>query len=636
MLPPRDPDDVWLLIQSMESYYKGAFNNFREDDLFYEGEIDLFFQTPAGFDITVPTTARAVVDEAVDNAAPSDLLVAYSPRKRTKKAEEDADAVRLGTKNLWRWWRTHSNDIDIVRDFLKNLFKSGKACFKIAPDWSLWPALSPDVREGLMKDGGKEAVLDRVTLLEKVRGENTPLYCRSIPPSCIMESPHLGRKLWIIERYQATYEEIRDTYALLDEDLNYPWNTVGYRVYEYWSATYVDRDGSLQKGKHMVFINAECVKDVDNPYDELPYVVKYSGYGRESYEGRPEYKSVGFYTRPNKSMFLAEMRRFTHLEAIMSQLAFPIAFLSKSAESPELSFAPGAVNFVDDDTLMHIDKMWVQPAIPDAEYISSLNTIAAQIERGTVQRALRGANPQGANSGAQYGMMNSQAKLRIESAVAATEQAMSLISELALYFIDKILEDDISIYIAENRTERTTLGPNNIKGHYTVDVHFQPNEEAIKERKLVLAADAIAKGVMSPYDALVYAGFDNPSEIIQRMLAYKVLEDPIIMRAMAKEALNEWGFDADQLEMDERIKDAEKQFALREMINQLQLGTMRGVGDPMSANGSPPPAPPETPNGPAGAGLPLVAQGAPAAVQSAPVQAAAQDIQSLQGQANQQ
>lgn len=633
MLPPENESEALELIRHMESYYSEALTGFDEDDIFYEGRLDEFIETPEGFDVTIPTTARAVVDEAVDNANPQDIIVLYPPRGVGKKAEAEADNVRRAVRALWAYWRTSGNDIDIVRDFLKNLFKSGKACFKIAPDWSLWPVLTEDT-EAELKSKGSEALEERVALIEKVRSENVPIYCRSIAPQCILEDPTVAtRKLWIIERYQSSIAEVANTYSTdVEEFRGYDWYQ-DVPVHEVWTATYVDWKGNLKKGRHMVFVNQELRVDDENPYDDLPYVVKYSGYGREAYEGKPEYKSVGFFTRQNKSMFLAEARRFTHFDAIMSQLAFPIALLPDSVDQNAISFAPGAINFVPDAVLENFGKVWLTAAIPDAEYLNSLTVIGNQIERGTVQRALRGAGVPGTDSAAQYGMISSQAKMRIESCKQATEQAMAMASSRALRYIDQDLQDRVAAFVAEAEVDNHSVGPSDIRGRYRVGIQFQPNEDAIKERKLVLANDAIAKGGLSPYDAYLFAGFENPMELIARRRAYDMMEEPLIKRALAKRALKEWGEDGDALELEEQMAEGEKQMMLKQFMEMLQMGTMRGVGDPMSPNGSPLPVEQPMPMLPEGqpmqgGNIPMPV-GAPAIVQQAPVAGAVQDIAAM-------
>lgn len=632
MLPPKNESECLDLISMMEAHYGTALEGFEEDDIFYEGQLDQFIETPAGVDVTIPVSARAVVDEAVDNAAPQDIMVFYPPRGIGDKPEKDADAVRRYIRGLWQYWRTEGNDIDIIRDFQKNLFRSGKACFKLAIDWTLWPTMSELAEANLREAGGAAAVRKRAEEILQLRSENTPMFCRSIPPACIMEDPTVGgRKLWVIERYQSSVMEVANLYSqdvALFREFNW---TQELPVYEIWSASYVDHEGNLTQGKHFVFVNNTLIVEEDNPYHDLPYEIKYSGYGRESYEGKPEHKAVGLYTRQNKSMFLAEARRFTHFDAIMTNLAYPVGFMPDDVDTGALSFAPGAINFVPSQVLENLDKLWVSPKIPEAEYLGSLQAISNQIERGTVQRALRGAGVPGTDSAAQYNALTQQSKLRIDSAVQATEQAMSAVSSKVLRFIDQVLQDRTSVFIAEENTQEYTVGPKQIRGRYRVGIRFKPNEEAEKERKLILATDAITKGALSPYDAYLNAGFENPKELIARKLAYDLLEEPLIKRYMAKKALQDWGEDAEQIELEEQMAQGEQALILRDFMNMLQSGSLPNVGDPMSPNGVPVPNMPIGGGGgtpPQGGTIPLPA-GAPPAIQSAPVAAAVQDINSV-------
>lgn len=627
MLPPVSADEALELLYFAESYYADAFKAFDEDETFYEGKLEDFVEVPEGFELIIPTTARAVVDEAVDNVAPDDIIVFYPPRKQTQTAEKDADTIRRWTRGLWQHWRRKNSDIDIVRDFIKNLFMSGKAIFKVAPDWTLWPQLSDKVEKELLEknDGGKE-LESTVALIERVRAENTPIFCRSISPTCIMEDPTVGpRKLWVVERYQASIAEVRSTYSADVEDLRSTFWQLEYPVHEVWTATYIGWDGKLHRGKHWVFVNWDMVREEENPYDDVPYIIKHSGFGRESYQGKPETKAVGFYTRQTKSMFLAEMRRHMHFDAIMSQVAYPIAFLPDDVEDVEIDFTPGSVNYVAASVMQHLSNMWQVPQIPHPEYLQSLSAIGNQIERGTVQRALRGAGVPGTDSAAQYNAITNQAKMRIEPVKQATEEALSEVTAMALKYVDREFGDDISVFVGEEKSNSYTIGPKNIQGHYTVRVQFQPNEEAVKERKLLLANDAIAKGGLSRYDAYTFAGFENPWELIERKDADDLMQEPVIKRALAKKILEGWGIDIKEIEIEEQMEQMQQQFALRDYANQFQLGGAPGA----AGNGAM--QPPQMPQGDPGAGMFAPPPGAPPVQQNAPVADLQADIASLQG-----
>lgn len=562
----------------MEGYYAAAFEGFDEDAAFYEGTFGSMVTVPEGFPITIPTTGRAVVDEAVDSIVPADILVSYPPRGMTKKAEEDSQNGGRWLRHAWGHVRSKGSDIDPMRDFARNLFMSGKACYKVVPDYTLWPLL-PEPEEKALRELGGTALKDRVRLIKQIREENFPLTVRSLAPSCIMEDPTIAnRKLWICERYVMSNAEVRSLYSQDVEefrDQNF-WGHSSYNIHELWTATYVDYKGKLHPGKHWVFINYGMVVEEDNPYHNIPYVLKYSGFGREAYEGSPEYKSVGFFTPQVKSMLLAEARRATHFDVMMSQLAFPIAFMSDKIEDANISFEPGAVNFVPEDVLANIQNTFISPHLPEAEYLSSLNYINGQIERGTVSRSVRGAPLPGADSAAQYSLQSNNAKLRMESCKQASEQAAAEVGSMWLQHVDKYLNGKVSVFGPEGLVDKYTLGSENIRGHYAVGITFQPNEDAIKERKLILANDAINKGGLSPFDAYQFAGFENPQELIGRRLAYDLMMSDDVKKYLAMQVLEEWGLDVRNLQVQGQMQDIQQQNTLGQFAQSLQVGTPAG------------------------------------------------------------
>lgn len=570
----------------MERFYSVAFSNFADDEDFYDGNLDQHVSLPEGFALTIPTTLRAVVDEAIDAVMPDDIIVTYSPRGITKTAELDADLVRRFCKALWQHWRRNS-DNDPIRDFGKNLFRSGFASIKMTPDWSLWPVL-PDGE--LMTLKGSGGLKDRVRSIKELRAKHTPLTPRSLSPRCLMLDPTVGsRKLWVIERYEAATADIQDMYAQFEPDFgDFSDSYSRHKVWEFWSATHADYTGKIIDGRHLIFIDEKQVFAGDNPYGDLPYVNKYSGMGRESYDGKPEHKSVGFYTKQIKSLGLAEARRFSQFDAIMAQLAFPIGILPMDVDADSFDTSPGALNFVPDSVMEHADKIWLNAPIPDAQYLTSLQVIGGQLERGTTQQAIGGSGVKGQGSAAQLSMTTGQALGRLDQVKTTLEDTVAELFAMALFYIDRIFNDKVSVFCAEEGTPKYTLGPDNIKGHYVVSVEFQTNEEQDKLRKLAIANDAIVKGGLSPYDALTFAGFDNASELIARRLAYDVMQDPFVKKAIGRDMLKEWGIDADKVELEEQMEQGVLQKKLSDFMNMLQTGSLRDVGNPNTPTGAEP------------------------------------------------
>lgn len=563
----------------MRSFYRDAITGFEHDLKFYDGDLEDLVAKPDWQDIIIPTTGRAVIDEATDIVVPADIIVKYPPRGNTAKAERDSEACMRWLHGVWTQLRSAYSDIDPVRDFARNLFISGKACFKVVPDYTLWPVL-PEEEENELRKDGDEALLKRTKEIKKAREGHLPLTVRSIPPACIMEDMTVStRKLWVIEQYEMSNAEVRSLFSQEIEEFQSRefWISGSRLVSEIWTAKYVDSKGKVIEPRHYIMVDQAIVVDEESPFDDIPYVIKYSGMGRESYDGRPEIKAVGFFTDPVKSSLVAEARLVTQFSAIVSQYAYPIAFLPDEVDDNSVSFSPGAVNYIPKSLMDSLANMFVHVPIPDAEYLQSLNVVGGYVERGTVQRSVRGAPLPGADSAAQYSLQSNNAKLRMESTRQAVEQAMAQVSAMFLRWVDEN-DESVSVFVNDGKGQaRLSLGKQNIRGNYTVNIIFQPNEDAVKERKLILANDAINKGGMSPFDAYTFAGFDNPLELIGRRLVWDlILSDPI-KQYMAQELLKEYGIDADQVEMEGRMKDMQKQFMLRGAANQMQLGDAAGA-----------------------------------------------------------
>lgn len=573
----------------MEQHYAQCFIQFEEDDDYYEGNFEDLLELPNEFPVTLPTTGRAIVDEAVDNIDPEQIQITYPPRGDGPEQRQDADDTRMFLDGVWKHWRNHSSDIDPIRELGKCLFKNGKGAWKLVPDFTLYPSLSKAAAKRLRRQG-PAAVKSAVEHIKRLREQNFALTLRSLPGSAVMEDPTVNkRKQWVIERYSGNTSEVQDWFAKWEDSFRDIEQNQAHQIHEVWTAPTITPAGDYLPGQHFVLIDRVCKFQEENPFGYLPYVIRHSGFGRESYDGAPEMKAVGFYTPQVRSMLEAEARRTVHFDAIMSQLSFPVAFVSQRINLKNFSLAPGAINKVPDEVFANLDKLWVKAPIPQPEYMASLQQITEQIERGTTQRAIRGAGVPGTGSSAQLSQIVNQARLRLDPVRRQLESAVAEMNEKILMYVDQVEQSEMSVFVAEADTDRRTISPKKIRGRYVNSVQFMPAEEAVKERKLVLASDARAKGNMSRYDALEYAGFKDPQKMIARADADELLQDPIIKRAMAKQFLKDMGIDIAAIELEEQAEAAQAQVVLRDFANMIQSGSMRGVGDPNSPTGAPQP-----------------------------------------------
>lgn len=592
MYPPKTRDEIQPFVERVDRYYRNSILGFEEDNKFYEGALDDYVKVPKGYHKNIPTTGRAVIDEAVDNVEPYDIRIAYPARGPSEKAAKEAEIISRFLRSVIEYWRVNSSDIDVLRDFIKNLFKHGKAVLKIVPDYTLWPSIPDDEIEDLkLKNPSK--LKERIRQIKNIRASSFPLVCRSISPVHIMEDPSVdSRKLWVVEKYQMTTEDVRRRFEkYIDTDSI--WENDTYTIYEIWTATYSDDNGNTHFGKHWIYFREDVVLEEDNPYDFLPYIIKYSGFGADNQDGKAEHKAMGFYTIQVKSMLAAELRRFTHFDAMLQQLAFPIIFLPQDIEDLNPDVTPGGLNFVPMEVMEITKNIFIKADLPDAEYMQSLSIIQGQIERGTTQRALRGAGVPGTDSAAQLQMVTAQAKLRVEPLKKVCEGAIDNACELILRYIVDVFEEPLSIFAAEKEAvSEWTVSPRMIGRKFRTKTTFMPSEEQIKERKILVAAEAMAKAQLNPYDAYKLAGFDDATEIIERNLAFEMLQEPQVRRAIAKRALEKWGYSTLELMIETMQDDMMAQQILAalqaRLAGQMQPGTDVPGQMPQGPQGMPP------------------------------------------------
>ena len=601
MLPPEDKDDILYLIRSLETEYSDQKAGYEEDEMFYEGMLDDYIDIPdAGYSITIPATGRAVIDEAVDNVNPVDILVNYQPRlnsrgQSTQELQAQSDMVRQFLRSWFNWNRKKASDIDPIRSFIKSLFMHGKAVMKIQVDWRFWPVITNEDLEEVNKLNTDELneLADRI---ETVRNSNTPLIFRNIHPKNILEDPTVGgKKLWVVEKYEMGLAEVLTWFKeAIDKEFGPEWwqramPNESYMLYEFWSGDWFEPNGKFHQGKHVVYINEDAIIEEANPYTDIPYTIKYSGFGVDYLNGSYEKKSVGLFSKQVKSLILAEARRVTQFDGIISQMAWPITFIPDDIEPDDISLSPGAINFIPKAVFENMGSIFHTPKILDAEYLNSLNFLGQQIQRGTIGPTLRGAGVPGTDSAAQYNAITSQSKLRIQPVQDAAEDAIADVMSKALMYIETVLKANVNVPVGDKLgSGKHQISPKDIGGKWDVVVEFKPNEEAIKERKLILSTNAKTAG-MNPYDSYSIAGFENPEELIARDLVYQVLFLPEVVKGIAKKLAKEWGIDIDEVEVQTAMEEGVKQDAIQKFMNELfNGGDMRGQEAQQGQPGMPP------------------------------------------------
>lgn len=583
-LTEADPREIWaarkLRVESYQSAWRGQASLAEE---LYE----LRWQMdgiPDNIPITMPSTARAIVDEATDHSDfdPRWVKVHTPTYGLSEKAAQESSRLRAFFPGWLYYQMTHANDVSPIRDFLKNLYIYGKAVFKVYWARDEWPEIEyfEDMTEGQRKKAEKA--------VKKNREFSMPIIMRSVHPLALIEDPTNGAKKWAIEVYEHAPMEVVDLYEewiptrLTSDDILDPNLTV--QVMDCYERGIED---GVQGTYHQVFIDEG--EGVVSPATEraflanqpFPYIVKFSGLGRQS-GGKYEEKARGLLYAVD-SLLRAEGRRLTQLDHIISAMAWPTLFVTGPRSKFRVAYGPNVVNYIPQG----VQVTTVTPNIPAGPIQAGLATLQAGIERGTFGSVIRGEKPPQTTSAAQLAILSGQARLRfgapkihIEAALMEVFQKVSIIAKHAI-------DDDLTLWQWDDTDaespNKLVLKPSDIPDPFVchVEVMADPIEE--QERRAQFGVFLFEKGIIDWEEAAERAGVRDVSAMRRRIIRDKILfETPAVIQALGEQYILESGYDIESLTLEKAMRDMLILRGQREM----QEAIMSDMGGAASSPGS--------------------------------------------------
>ena len=545
---------------------------------------------PEDIPITIPSTARAIIDEATDHSDfdPSYLTV-HLP---TLGMDQDAEVLAGRMKNFYEGWLiyqlTRANDVSPYRDWVKNQFLNGKAVYKVVADHMEWPML--ELKEGDRKS--EEALAKKQ--LERDREWVMPIVLRSLNPMAVFEDPSIGQKRWAIEEYEHEWQEIQPLYehwipeGLLDVVTGSVPPDARVRIWDCYQIGEVDGVKGLW---HQVLINENLdtgpvVSPADPrtkgptwlPNEPFPYIVRFSGLGRQS-SGKYEHKARGILYGV-KDLIKEEARRGIQLGAIVSALAWPTLFVTGPRARFNVEYGPNKINYVPPGVTVDT----VTPTIPTGPIQASLATLQAGIERGTFGSVIRGDKPPQTTSAAQLAILSGQARLRFGSVKIQHEAALWEVLQKVAIIAKDVFKAPLTIWQTDDtdeaNDERLVLDPDDIpeKLRCRVEILTDPVEE--QDRRVQLAHFLYQDGVIDIEEYRERAGIRDTAAMRRRQLRDRVLlESPGILQALGENLLLESGYDLESTILEKSMRDMLILRRQREM-QQALLGAGPGGANP--------------------------------------------------------
>lgn len=532
---------------------------------------------PQNVPVTMPSTARAIIDEATDHSDfnPSYVKVHTPTYGIGDDAEKRSGRIKAFFPGFYRHQITHKNDVSPYRDLVKNVYLYGKGVLKTITVHDEWPEL--EIPEGTYESEAK-IIRDGVKFERELA---MPILQRSINPLAIWEDPTEGQKRYAIEKCEYTALQVRDMYpswsptrtwegknGITPSEMVETWDCVQAGVGVCDIPECPDNGDEVEGLWHQILIgcgasemdsNASAVVDeatetVFLPHEPFPYEIKFSGYGKQS-SGKYEDKARGLLYAV-KSVIRAEARRFTQMDAIIAQLAWPTIFVTGPRSRMDVKFGPNIVNYVP----MGVTVTPVVPPLPSGPIQQTIAMLQSSIERGTFGSVIRGDKPPQTTSAAQLSILSGQARLRFGSIKIHLEAMLESANKKIGMIQQNVLRSPLTLFQTDDTDEtdasKLVLREKDIPKNFPhrVEILTDPREE--RERRAQFGVLLKREGIIDWEAAAEMAGIEDTAAMRRRVIRDKALFDnPAAIALIGETLVIESGYDMESLTLEKMMRD---------------------------------------------------------------------------------
>lgn len=548
---------------------------------------------PTNVEITMPSTARAIVDEATDHNDfdPRWLKFQVPTYGLTEKAAEKAARIRAFIIGWLYEQVVTGNDVSPVRDFIKNLHLFGKAVYKTVAVLDEWPEL--EVAAGATEDEAREA---REQLTAE-RRYATPIAWRSVSPMALYEDPAVGVKCWAIECYPKSAIEVIEQYGeYLDESTLAANSGDDDGTLEVWDCYQVGVKDGVPGLFHQIIVycgvdpdtaddNYQSVGDSEfMAYHPFPYTVRFSGFGRQS-SGKYEEKARGILSGAI-SLLQAEARRLSQTDAIVSALAWPTLFVTGPRSRFHVEYGPNVVNYVPSG----VTATTITPQLPVGPLQTSLAVLQSGIERATFGSVIRGDKPPQVTSAAQLSILSGQARLRFMSIKIGHEAALTDVITKAATIARDVIDEDLTVWQVDDTDETKpadlVLKQGDIPDRFVCKVTIKTDPADERERDLQMAVFLFEKGAIDWEEMAERVGVTDVSAMRRRMIRDKILlNSPAVLQALGEQYILESGYDIESLTLEKTMRDMLILRTQQQMQSQIMAPPAGPAGSPEKTAG---------------------------------------------------
>ncbi len=523
-----DEEIINRFYSKMGELWSNAHQEFRDNDAYYQRKFKVWSNTYQGRPVFYDSTPTHLVDHAVATLMSFSPRIHREPVGETEQHKQDATNLEHGLKSIMDDAALHEPTIP-WKVCAQYLVAHGYAVVEAPVLVGLGQRPTEPV-ESEFDD--EEAFETAKTIYRANRKSFNPVRIRVPHPSTVLMNPREKVPTVAIKASKMTAQELheqsitkkrkqRRKYAeIFDMGNKDPWDEV--EVWDYWTPYWHVKLVANSSPSYNASPTSRAATPIwmeRNTWGFVPFVHSFAGWGMDMADtgGDPKNFAQGI-LGPNKETIRKRTQEISAFHQIL--LRFAYAPMGTSRDPITLAQAISNEGILEGDP----QDFWVMntPDVPGWA-LQLRSQTDSTLEMGTYSSALAGVRQAGVTTVGQQAILNT-AGMRIFSGVALQREHMaSIVGSRILQLVDSVSE--LAGGIGANGK---TLNRSTIHNVYGIQVAFPHGEPVMELQQRQMAMSEYGAGLIDPMTYYETAGYENGTEIKQRLIEESVRNLPSV------------------------------------------------------------------------------------------------------------
>ena len=523
-----DEEIINRFYSKMGELWSNAHQEFRDNDAYYQRKFKVWSNTYQGRPVFYDSTPTHLVDHAVATLMSFSPRIHREPVGETEQHKQDATNLEHGLKSIMDDAALHEPTIP-WKVCAQYLVAHGYAVVEAPVLVGLGQRPTEPV-ESEFDD--EEAFETAKTIYRANRKSFNPVRIRVPHPSTVLMNPREKVPTVAIKASKMTAQELheqsitkkrkqRRKYAeIFDMGNKDPWDEV--EVWDYWTPYWHVKLVANSSPSYNASPTSRAATPIwmeRNTWGFVPFVHSFAGWGMDMADtgGDPKNFAQGI-LGPNKETIRKRTQEISAFHQIL--LRFAYAPMGTSRDPITLAQAISNEGILEGDP----QDFWVMntPDVPGWA-LQLRSQTDSTLEMGTYSSALAGVRQAGVTTVGQQAILNT-AGMRLFSGVALQREHMaSIVGSRILQLVDSVSE--LAGGIGANGK---TLNRSTIHNVYGIQVAFPHGEPVMELQQRQMAMSEYGAGLIDPMTYYETAGYENGTEIKQRLIEESVRNLPSV------------------------------------------------------------------------------------------------------------